>query len=145
MTGRPFRVRRVLVDTSAIFPLLHLDDRDHQIAESVLRTLTRERAQILVTNFVVGETHALLLRRMGRHVARSFLNSLDDGIMLPVRVTEADEARALAIINQYDDKDFSFVDATSFAIMERLGIDEGFSFDRHFRQYGWRVLPEQLP
>lgn len=61
-----------------------------------------------------------------------------------LRVTEADEERAVAIINQYDDKDFSYVDATSFVVMECLGIDEGFNFDRHFRQYGWCVLPERL-
>jgi predicted nucleic acid-binding protein len=31
-------------------------------------------------------------------------------------------------------------DATSFAIMERLGILEAFSFDRHFRQFGFSVI-----
>jgi predicted nucleic acid-binding protein len=106
--------------------------------------LAAERARLHTTNFVVAEAHALILRRIGRNVARRFVNELRTGVLTVVRVSELDEEHAVAIINRNDDKDFSYVDATSFAVMERLGIDEGFSFDRHFRQYGRRMLPEQL-
>lgn len=30
---------------------------------------------------------------------------------------------------------FSFVDCTSFVIMERLGINHAFAFDHHFDEY----------
>jgi predicted nucleic acid-binding protein len=60
------------------------------------------------------------------------------------RVLGEDEVRAREIIFRYVDKDFSYVDATSFAVMERLGIEEALTLDNHFRQYGWRVLPERL-
>jgi uncharacterized protein len=57
-----------------------------------------------------------------------------------VRVRANDEERARQIIFQYDDKDFSFTDAISFAIMERLNLKLAFSFDRHFAQYGFTTL-----
>jgi predicted nucleic acid-binding protein len=57
-----------------------------------------------------------------------------------VWVTPADVERAKAIIYQYDDRDFSLTDATSFAVMERLRIPTAFTFDRHFAQYGFTVL-----
>ena len=41
---------------------------------------------------------------------------------------------------QYDDKNFTLTDATSFAVMERLGMTEGFTFDRNFAQYGFTIL-----
>ena len=60
-----------------------------------------------------------------------------------VWVTPRDVERAKAIIYQYDDKDFSLTDAASFAVMERLRIVSAFTFDRHFAQYGFTVLPVQ--
>lgn len=57
-----------------------------------------------------------------------------------VRVTPADEQRALAILDQYDDKNFSYTDCTSFAVMDRLGIGTAFAFDGNFPQYGFTVL-----
>jgi len=43
--------------------------------------------------------------------------------------------------NHYNDKDFSFTDCTSFALMERLKIKTAFSFDAHFTQYGFIRIP----
>ena len=57
-----------------------------------------------------------------------------------VRVTEADEAAALALIARYRDKDFSLTDATSFVVMDRLGLRHALSFDSDFRQYGLILL-----
>jgi predicted nucleic acid-binding protein len=39
-------------------------------------------------------------------------------------------------------KVFSMTDATSFVVMERLGIRHALSFDRDFRQYGWTLLAD---
>lgn len=57
------------------------------------------------------------------------------------RVSEEDENHAWQIILRYQDKHFSYVDATSFAVMERLGIRDAFSFDEHFEQYSFNRLP----
>jgi predicted nucleic acid-binding protein len=35
----------------------------------------------------------------------------------------------------------SLVDFSSFEIMRRLGIRSAFTFDRHFRQYGFETFP----
>jgi uncharacterized protein len=60
-----------------------------------------------------------------------------------IRARAADENRAKQILFQYDDKDFSFADAISFAVMERLQIRLAFTFDRDFAQYGFTVLTAQ--
>jgi predicted nucleic acid-binding protein len=56
-----------------------------------------------------------------------------------------DESRAVDLIARYTDKDFSFTDATSFVVMERLEIFHAFSFDSDFTQYGFlKLTPEVI-
>ena len=62
--------------------------------------------------------------------------------MPAIWVTPADERRAWEIFRQHQDKRFSFVDCTSFAIMKRIGMRTAFAFDEDFRQFGnWVVHP----
>ena len=39
------------------------------------------------------------------------------------------------------DKDYDLIDCISFATMEALSVDQAFSFDRHFAQYGLSLHP----
>jgi predicted nucleic acid-binding protein len=47
-------------------------------------------------------------------------------------VTAADLEVAFAIALEFPDQDFSIVDRTSFAVMQRLGVHRAASFDEHF-------------
>lgn len=51
-------------------------------------------------------------------------------------MTQDDEARAISILRDHQDKTYSFCDALSFVVMGHLGLNEAISFDRHFREYG---------
>ena len=94
----------------------------------------------MTSNFVVAETHALIIGRLGRFEALRYLRSMLRGDLDLDRVTEMDERRAVEIIEHYADKAFSYTDATSFAIIERRGISTAFSLDRHFAQFGLMTL-----
>ena len=128
---------QILVDTSAIFALIDRGDSFHPTAKNVLSELHRRRISPLMTNFIVAESHALLLNRLGAGLARDWLFR---NVWPVERVTDDDEARAHAVIRQYADKTFSYTDATSFAVMDRLRLKAAFAFDPHFRQYGFQVL-----
>jgi predicted nucleic acid-binding protein len=128
-TRRASQARRALVDTSAYFALLDADDANH--------------AQARTIRFVLAETHALLLNRLSQPIATRFLRDMEHSPTTVVWMTPADVQRAKAIISQYDDKDFSLTDATSFAMMERVRLPSAFTFDRHFAQYGLTVLSAQ--
>lgn len=128
---------RVLVDTSAVFALLDRSDANHVAARDTLERLKKRRAEPLLTNFLVAESHALVLSRLGADLARRWLLG---NVWSVERVTEEDESRATAILGRYTDKSFSYTEATSFAVMERLGIKAAFAFDPHFHQYGFQML-----
>ena len=137
----PLRERRVFVDSSAYLALLDTDDEHHREAVATLQELAQARYRQFTTNVLLIESHALILSVLGRDRAAQFLKDMQESATVVIRARAADEERAKQILFQYTDKEFSFADAISFAVMERLGIRLAFTFDRDFTQYGFPVIP----
>ncbi len=137
---RKRRQRGVFIDSSAFCAVINDRDQNHGIASAIARRLAAERLPLLTTNYVLVETHALLLARVNHRAATLFLREADNPSFTIERAEADDERAARAIIYRYEDKAFSLVDAISFAMMERLGITVAFTFDRNFAQYGFEVM-----
>lgn len=129
--------RRAFVDTSAYFAMTDPDDEHHVEAMAIAAALARRHQQLVTTNFVVAEAHGLVLNRVNRETAAKLVTEIEEGNTVVVRVAARDENRARVIIRQFIDKDYSLIDAMSFAVMERLRIPHAFTFDRHFEQFGF--------
>src|ERR1700680_1492398 len=134
-------MRRLFVDTSAYFALTDKRDENHEAAVHFIHKLIRERAELLTTNYIVAETHTLLLNRIGHTTALQVIEALYKSQTRIYRVRGAAERKELDIIRLYTDKKFSLVDAISFATMERFHVTQAFAFDHHFTQYGFSLLP----
>jgi len=110
--------------------------------------LLRSKARLLTSDFVLSETYTLIRFKVGHHAAVEFMKRLDQTGITALRVSEANEQTAKAIFVRYTDKDFSFVDCTSFALIDQHRLDHVFAFDSHFRQYRFKrnvvVLPQEL-
>jgi uncharacterized protein len=92
----------------------------------------------VTTDHVVVETWLLLNSRYHRQAAERFWDSVRRGSVEIELITAADlekAKKAWAIGEAFADQDFSIVDRTSFAVMERLGITRVASFDHHFAVY----------
>jgi predicted nucleic acid-binding protein len=125
--------RGVLWDSSAVLALLDADDKDHPVAARVAIRIAKEKRPVFITNYIEVETHALLLRKLGRSLAREWLLT---GRLPVVHARRDEEDRAKEILATYSDKDWSLCDAISFAVMENRGVQRAFSFDEHFHQFG---------
>lgn len=125
--------RGVLWDSSAILALLDADDADHTRAVSVAREIATQRRPSFITNYIEAEAHALLLRKLGRGMARQWLLTASLPI---VRVLSEEEHLAREILTRHADKDWTLCDAVSFAVMDSRRVARAFTFDHHFRQYG---------
>jgi predicted nucleic acid-binding protein len=90
-------VSTVFVDTSGFFALYARNDADHQQAVDLFRQASSERWQLVTTNAVVMETHALLLNRVrdGRTVALRFLDDMTSSGVRVERVASTIDARTL--------------------------------------------------
>jgi predicted nucleic acid-binding protein len=130
----------ILVDTGAWFALSVPADPDHSAAKLFAQS---NHEQLVTTDFIVDEL--LTLFRVRRQTPRA-IQWLDDvlaaGGTKLVQVSSADFERATEIYRHYSDKEWSFTDCTSLAVIERLQISCAFAFDEHFRQFGSiAVLP----
>jgi predicted nucleic acid-binding protein len=126
------------VDTGGFLGLLVADDASHDRARELFGQANSERWQLVTTNAVVFETYGVLLIRSRdkRRAGMTFLDLVATGTCTIERVHSADEVRAISILRAHEDKTYSFCDALSFSVMERLGIRDAVAFDRHFREYG---------
>ena len=84
-------MRRVFIDTSGFYAALNRKDAFHSHARRLFSRAQRERWVLFTTNFVLAETHALILARKGREPARRFLHSVYAGRTNILRVEGQDE------------------------------------------------------
>lgn len=135
-------MKGLFVDTSAWYSLVNAAHRDHNVLARELRQQIRSGAQLVSTNLVVAETHALLLRRAGRHAAFAFLESVSQSPNQVETITPERTATAISgWIEPFSDQSFSLADAASFAVMTELGIREALTLDSHFAAAGFVMLP----
>jgi uncharacterized protein len=129
----------IFVDSSFLIGLTdELDDRHHQARALVL---LHERASLATTNHVVGETWTFLRKRHGHPVAVRFLDSARTAARLRIVAIEQElEKEAWDWLRQHDERVYSSVDVTSFALMRRLGIGEALAFDGDFTAAGFVEL-----
>jgi predicted nucleic acid-binding protein len=121
----------VFVDTSVWFAAVVARDRNNARAKSIMRDIDRA----LTTDHVIVETWLLLNRRYHRRGAEAFWTGFRHGGVDVEIVTMGDIQAAWAIGDLFDDQEFSVVDRTSFAVMERLGLTRVASFDNDFAVY----------
>jgi predicted nucleic acid-binding protein len=135
-------MRSVFVDTSAFVALRNAAEAEHEAARAALSGLLAEGAALFTSNYVFAETYTALLVRVGRGEAIEWGRRFrDSGAIELVRLDESVEGDAWEILERHGDKRWSYVDATSFALIERDGGGEAFAFDAHFAQRGLRVHP----
>lgn len=137
-------MKSVFIDTSALVAIKDSNESHHAQALGLIDPLRSDPAvRFVLTNYVLAEVHAYFCRLPA--LALEYIEHLlSDPAFRVVRATGQDELRAVEILRGARDKTYSYADAVSFAVMERLGLQTAFAYDRHFSQHGrWRVIPER--
>lgn len=123
------------VDTSFFVALRMRDDRNHAQAS---RLWSADRNSLLTSNHVVGETWTFSRRRLGHAVAVEFLDLVERSERVTVETVSPDlEAEAWSWLRRHDERTYSFVDATSFAVMRANRLREALAFDDDFAAAGF--------
>jgi uncharacterized protein len=129
----------IFVDTSFWVAVMVARDNHYVEATELFTRFPAER--LVTTNHVRGETWTFLNRRHGHSVALNFLDRLDRTRHVEVRfLGEELERESLRWLRRHDEREYSFVDATSFALMRSLRIRRALAFDGDFAAAGFTEL-----
>ena len=129
----------IFVDSSFWIAVTIAQDHHHTVAVSLFSGMGNE--PVFSTNHVRGETWTYLTRKAGHRAAVGFLDLLERSSRLEIVHVPVDlERRALTWLRQHDEREYSFVDATSFAVMRSLKIRKALAFDGDFAAAGFIEL-----
>jgi len=129
----------IFVDSSFWIATQIPRDQRHGEAVALLRQIGNQR--LITSNHVRGETWTFLRRRAGHKIAVAFLDVLARTQRLTIyTVPPTAEDDALLWLRQHDERVYSFVDATSFAVMRDLRITQALAFDDDFTAAGFEEM-----
>jgi predicted nucleic acid-binding protein len=132
--------RAVFVDTGAWVALRYRRDAQHAHARQLLRRLRREGLGLVTSEWVLGETVTLLKARGAVEHALVLGDALQAGRLGEfLEATPARRRRAWELFVRYRNLRVGYVDCTSFAIMQELGLRQVFGFDGDFVKAGFAL------
>lgn len=132
----------VFVDSAAFYALLDRDDKYHRPARTQWEEALSVQRRLVTSSWVFVESFALVQSRLGMDALRV----LHDEILPAVEVIQVDsevQAAAAQAVMAADRRRLSLVDCSSFQIMRQMEIRAVFTFDRHFVEQGFEVVPKE--
>lgn len=126
------------LDTSAIYALADPRSRDHAAVRAVYNDPERT---FILHELILVEAFSLLTKRLHKQAAIRTVGAF----RLSPRVAKAPFLPDLleagwARCRRFADKEWDWIDCVSFELMERRGVREALSLDRHFAQAGLTLL-----
>ncbi len=133
-------MEKVFIDTSGWYSFLNVND---PVYLKIKDFISQNPTSLVTSNFIVAETLNLLVSRRQKHMALSFGKALKENSEIIIySIEHPDEAEAWKIFQKYKDKDYSYTDCTSFALMNRLKIQAALALDDDFAKMGFTLIPQ---
>lgn len=128
-------MEKIFVDTSGWVALFVEKDSNHKKAVFIFEKLKNSKAALYTSDYVIDETITTILVRGNHKQSIVAGNALfNSEIIRSIYVAPEYLESAWKLYQKYKDKEFSFTDVTSFAIVKDLDVGKVFSFDSDFRQ-----------
>lgn len=122
---------RIFADSNFFVALFNSDDSLNKKAFEVADRLDDAKASLVISNFIFLEIVTVLAQRCGRAIARSAGNYLlNEPRIGVIHIDENSQASAWRLFQQVSNKNVSFVDCSTIAIIEDEALQSLLTFDR---------------
>jgi len=136
----------LFIDTPAFLALANDRDNYYKAAQHFLIDMQNGKfrpTRLITSDYIVGETLTRIRFKVGHAQAVNWGQNIHSSKIIELlRVDKNIYEDALVIFEKYNDKQLSFTDCTSFALMKSMGINDAFTFDEDFRKMGFNIMPE---
>jgi uncharacterized protein len=131
----------ILIDTSAILPMLNRGDADYTLVTSVWeRLVTDKEEELIIHNYVLVEALALVANRLGLGAVQALSGTVVP-LLTVIWVDASLHAAAESAWLTANRRQLSLVDCASFVVMRQRGLTTALALDVHFREQGFTCLP----
>ena len=129
----------VFLDTVGLLGLWDEDDQWHSPASAAFEEMSLHREPLFTTSFIIAECANATARWIERERIATLVNSLhaSGGFIFP---TDHDWNLAWSRYTAGSPGGPGLVDQLSFAVMQRLGLKQAFTNDRHFAAFEFEPL-----
>ncbi|MCS3920267.1 PIN domain-containing protein [Fervidibacter sacchari] len=132
----------IFLNSSGLIALIHRGDALHERAKKCYASLGRRKR--VTTVAVLIECLNFLSRAPLRPLAVALWEQIQNAVMIGVLevvpLSEELFAEGLTLFLSRPDKEWSLTDCISFVVMEKRGIRQAFTADKHFAQAGFEAL-----
>lgn len=132
----------LFLDTSFVIALEMSRDHYHRAAASFWQEYVQRPRRLITTDWVLAEIVTFLNARGLHDKEVEVGDRLLASRLVEIRsITPELRAEAWALFKRHSDKWYSLADRASFVVMRKRRLTSALTFDSHFTQAGFTVLP----
>ena len=130
-----------LLDSTVFIAAAFRRERHHEEGREIVSSVEEGLlGKAVVTDYIVDEVVAFVRKRKSAIASIEVPDAMLYSRNLDVVKVEGRHFEAgMQLFRTYEG--LSFTDCTSFNVMERYGVTHAFTFDRHFRDAGFKTIP----
>jgi predicted nucleic acid-binding protein len=135
-------MKEVFLDTNYIIALENIAEQNHHRAVEHWLQFDKRYTMLVTTSFVFDEVVTFLNSRNQHNTAVRIGNTLlNSNSILFIHINEELFRKGWQYFQKHTDKTYSLTDCISFLVMKQREILSALTFDKHFQQAGFEILP----
>lgn len=131
---------RLFVDADVFVSLSNKEDRNYKKALKLSKLVKDWKTEVLTSSFAIGEAITVISQKVGLDKAVAFGINAYKGELIILDASRLQQLQALKRFSQQRSKNVRFTDFVNMVLMDELKVETIFSFDRHYKKEGYKLL-----
>jgi|SRR3989339_404890 len=127
---------KLILDTSFLVSYYNTRDENHGKAEELMKKISQEEFDVVISDYVFGECCTVLLMRLKDSKKTIEICETIKSLEI-LKIDEGTFERSWEIFKEQKQTKMSFTDCSTLALMEMNGIKNIATFDEDFSKIGW--------